>query len=700
MLKPQYLLVSLFLALPAARAVELVSNGKAVSTVIVAPDAPELTRAAAREVADYLHKITGAEVAIRPTAAGDEMPNRIWVGPHPEMEARLDGKIPTLSHPEETVIQAMENDLVILGRDRFREGVQYEAGTSLAASSFIQDRLGVRWLWPGELGTDIPSHASVAFEPFVQRYHPQLRWRQLSAVNDARHLQAVGSKNPEVKPLLRHAPQKDALVREWLNRQKADHSASGDPASPLRGSLGLRIGHAYGDWWNRFHTTHPEYFALQPGGQRGGYPPAPKDVKICVSNPGVARQWIADAVNFIKTRPGQTTVSASENDRGWQGYCVCEACKAWDAPDAPFLERGLSWAGYSEPSSRALTDRYVRYWNRLARGLREALPERELHIGVMAYHPMRPAPVHETLEKNIVVAFVGIHRRNPINNGKAALAVQRALWQQWAQAADQLIWRPNLIHQTFGLPYVFPHRHSENMRFLADHKLVGISVDSIENHWATQGPQYYVTAQLAWNPRLDVDALLADYYARAFGAAAPHVAAYFSLFENLYAALPEQYADAGWHIRHDLPRLYRERWEDGERPDKTRRLGEEGVQRNDKLERAAAAHLKLARAAVADGPEIHRQRVAFVETGFTFVRAQLDAIEAMNDFRAAPTETNRQRAEAAAARRTAILEENIDSFAISYAQLLGRQLKLPETFGPPSALNEKQLRQLGAEKGE
>ncbi len=696
MIAPQCFLASLLLALPAAHAVELVREGKATSTLIVAADAPELTRSAAREVAYYLREITGADVPIRETATDNEAPNRIWVGPHPEMKARLGTEEPTFSHPEETAIQALENDLIILGRDRFREGVQYEAGTRLAASSFIQDHLGVRWLWPGELGTDIPRQASVAFEPFIQRYHPQLRWRQLSAVNYGRSMKAVGTENPEFEPLRRRAPQQDALVREWLNRQKADHSASGDPASPLRGSLALRIGHAYGHWWDRFHSTHPEYFALQPNGKRGGYPPNPKDAKLCVSNPEVARQWLADAVAFLKANPGQASVSASENDRGWQGYCVCEACKAWDAPDAPFLlERGLSWANYKETRSRALTDRYVRYWNRLARSLREALPNQEASIGVMAYHPMRPAPVHEMLEKNIVVAFVGVHRRNPIHNSKANVAAQRALWQQWAQAADQLIWRPNLIHQTLGLPYVFPHRHSENMRFLADNKLVGISVDSIENHWATQGPQYYATAQLAWDPRLDVDALLADYYTRAFGPAAPHVAAYFSLFEDLYAELPEQYAEAGWHNNRDLPRLYRERWENGERPDKTRRLGEEGVQRNDKLERTAAEHLARAREAVAEGPQIYRQRVAFIETGLTFTRAQLDAIEAMNDLRAAPTEANRQRAEEAAARRKAILEENADSFAISHAQLLPRRmLDLPETFGPPSALSERRLRKL------
>ena len=57
------------------------------------------------------------------------------------------------------------------------EGVQQEYGTANAAYTFLRDYLDVRWLWPGETGTDIVERRTIALEPFTYRYHPQIRGR-------------------------------------------------------------------------------------------------------------------------------------------------------------------------------------------------------------------------------------------------------------------------------------------------------------------------------------------------------------------------------------------------------------------------------------------------------------------------------------------------------------------------------------------
>ena len=49
----------------------------------------------------------------------------------------------------------------------------------------------------------------------------------------------------------------------------------------------------------------------------------------------------------------------------------------------------------------------------------------------------------------------------------------------------------------------------EDFRFLADNKCAGIEVDVLRGHWATQGPEYYLMAQLTYDPYQDgVAALL------------------------------------------------------------------------------------------------------------------------------------------------------------------------------------------------
>jgi alpha-glucuronidase len=49
---------------------------------------------------------------------------------------------------------------------------------------------------------------------------------------------------------------------------------------------------------------------------------------------------------------------------------------------------------------------------------------------------------------------------------------------------------------------------------------------------ANQGIQYYVDAQLAWNPRLDVEKLLSDYYKRAYGPALEEMETYWNLMTD------------------------------------------------------------------------------------------------------------------------------------------------------------------------
>ena len=48
----------------------------------------------------------------------------------------------------------------------------------------------------------------------------------------------------------------------------------------------------------------------------------------------------------------------------------------------------------------------------------------------------------------------------------------------------------------------------KNLKFAVENRCIGIFIDSVWEHWATQGPQYYVMAQLAWDPRQDGQAIL------------------------------------------------------------------------------------------------------------------------------------------------------------------------------------------------
>jgi hypothetical protein len=109
---------------------------------------------------------------------------------------------------------------------------------------------------------------------------------------------------------------------------------------------------------------------------------------------------------------------------------------------------------------------------------------------------------------------------------------------------------------------------------------------------------YYVAAKLAWNTRLDVDALLADYADHAFGPAAEPMRAYFGRLEQAIT-------DADCCLSYGL--------------ESPQRWGPRVFSRE--VMDQAAEFLAQAKAAAPQGP--YRERVAFFQKGFDEAREGL-----------------------------------------------------------------------------
>ncbi|MDP6115008.1 MAG: DUF4838 domain-containing protein [Planctomycetota bacterium] len=147
---------------------------------------------------------------------------------------------------------------------------------------------------------------------------------RVAAVDLADSIEKIGGSRPD---LIETTPQQLPSRAIWIGYQ------------PALDSLDVHPGHAFKDWWDRFRKTHPEYFALQPAGTRSGYP-SPKHAKLCVSNPDVWKQWLADVEAHIRHNSNLTVFSTAPNDGYGSGHCVCEKCKVWDHPKAdlrPFV---------------------------------------------------------------------------------------------------------------------------------------------------------------------------------------------------------------------------------------------------------------------------------------------------------------------------------------------------------------------------
>ncbi|MCA1809922.1 MAG: DUF4838 domain-containing protein, partial [Lentisphaerae bacterium] len=402
------------------------NNGQNPIPIIVFPGAPPFTRRAADELAEYVKKVSGARPEVL-EGTPDPIPEQaVWVGVQPVLGALFPDLDFDFKHHEEIMIAANRNHLVIAGRDRWDtdhlavefpgpggrarvvDGVQQEYGTCNAVYTFLQDYLGIRWLWPGELGEDVPRRSTIAFEPFTYRYHPPIRGRMgiftFSSLDSWR-----------------------GISHDWCRYQRL-----------LLDSLGMKIGgHSFPNWWGRFGETHPEYFALQPDGTRGW--PCGRTSKLCKSNPDVWQEWLNDVEAALDRNPNSTVFTAIPNDGAHSGFCICDNCLAWDHPDA--IQVRYSWRGLSQEYV-VQSDRVVTFANTLARLLKERFPDRDYYVATSTYGNAYPVPLGVVPDDNVIVAvFANILNRPTPQEGRGS----RKNMADWGKSgAKNLSWIGNM----------------------------------------------------------------------------------------------------------------------------------------------------------------------------------------------------------------------------------------------------------------
>ena len=559
----------------------IVKDGVSLAPIVTVEGAPPYTREAAGELAVYIEKISGAKPEIIKGAPAPVPEHAIWVGYQPILGELFPNLDLDFNHPEEILIAANGDHLVIAGRNRWNPdslvvesagphqaritGRQWEYGTANAVYEFLRKYLDVLWLWPGELGEDIVRKDTISFAPFEYRYHPQIRQRgtifRFSALGDKR-----------------------GHSHEWTRRQGLQLDSMQTPG-----------GHAFYTWWDRFHKEHPDYFALQPDGTRSGFP-APKRAKLCQSNPAVWEQWLADVTEELRENPHETIFNAAPNDSAQSGVCVCEKCRAWDQPGAATYP--YQWDGVTRKDV-AMSDRYCTFTNHLARKLKERFPGRDYRVLQFAYHCTTWAPLKAVPEDNVIISYIG---NFPLTD-EADRREQKKKMAGWQTLGPAMVYRPNqwVFAGALGLPQVAPGKVIDDFAFLAKNNCVGMFVDTAWEHWATTGPHYYLIGRLGWDPTQDGDAILDEYYQRGFGAAADDIRAYWQM-------MADEFGDLGYRERLDA--VVKTRFDETFR-------SKAGLL----LDRAAAK--------VADAPDVHRKRVAFVRAGFDYTRVLFELLAFM-----------------------------------------------------------------------
>ncbi len=515
----------------AGGSVTLVRDGRSVSTIVVGDRPTRAARRGAEELQAWLRRITGATVPVQSERAAVRSPGESIILVGDTKESALLGLRSSDFELEELRIRTVPGRLVLIGDDERPDGMQL-AGTLWAVETFVEEELGVRYLWPGALGRVVPRRATVQIGDIDRRHVPRLRQRRIRNLGYSdriqRGLDRLGWSRADFE---RHY----AEAESWFVFHR------------IGGSFKGNYGHAFGTYWDRFHTEHPDWFALQPDGTRdnsradGG-----RRARLCVSNRGLIEQVARDCMERMRKAPQMDTVSVSPNDgSGGATFCRCPACKAWDAPDGKAVE--IVNPGKGRMQHVSLTDRFVRFYSGVAEIVAREFPDR--YLGAYAYSVYKLPPLRATLHPNVMIGFVpGTYTYLNEDVREEMLAS----WRAWSQTARKLFLRPNFLRAGFGCPTVYVHRLAEDVRFFADHGMLVTDFDCCAQHWAMDGLTYYVLAKLLWNPAADVDALVADYCRAGFGKAAEPVRDYFARLEKLTARVAATRRYRGRRENHEF----------------------------------------------------------------------------------------------------------------------------------------------------
>ncbi len=488
------------------------------TTIVIAKNAPESVKFAATELSHFLGKSTGKKYRVQDDGefvrkAGDKL---ILVG-RSKLTDKLD--LPTKFSPDSFLIRSFgKNTLVLIGDDLNIGRSLYlpfnyisaRKGSLYAVYTLLEKQLGVRWFWPGKTGEIVPKCATLKIpDNFNYSSSPSFIWRHAwyYSVN----------KTTKVRK----------AIALWYVRNKMGIS-NGNASS---------FQHIWGNTLSdKYYKEHPEYYSLLKGKrQRIG-----KYRQVCSSNSKVvdifAKKYIA------KSKPGVDDIlSISPNDGN--GFCECANCKKLDHQQLYTKDQGYQGIVYS--------DRVYAFVNQVAEKIKQQRPK--LRLGLFAYtFYSDPPKTIAKLNDNVVIALTQINGKFNYANERQAARSRLAAWEKKCQ---QIIIR-DYLGDFHYCEVVHPYTKiiAEDLKYLYNNGAVGFYWESAVD-FQTNHLNYYLAARLMWDVNQSREAILDDYYAKAYGKAAPFMRQYFELMEQDFTTR-EQRTKVKWGAA-GIPQTYR-----------------------------------------------------------------------------------------------------------------------------------------------
>ncbi len=371
-------------------------------------------------------------------------------------------------------------------------------GTLFAVYGFLERILGVVWPMPGDSNIIAPPAKSLRMPAdWTWRYIPPLKSGMMRGGGRIRGPVTDSYAELAPAPLRRTEAQIIQSIKDantWKLRQKMFIRES------------MSFGHAFTGWNDKYHDTHPEYLALQKNGERGTSKTDQRDasfMKLCVSNEDVVDVIVA---NYVKAgKPKYYNICPNDG----LSFCRCEKCKALDCPLTD-EDREMS-----NMRTINLSDRYVNFWNRIAKKIVAIRPD--VMLDTYAYSCYRNPPRRERIAYPDNMCFGMVPSQEDDN-----LAQIRA-WKEKGMKHFKL--RPNYLCYRGWIPRGYERFYLENFKMNLREGMIGTDYDGAPRGEVTAF-ECYAIARAHQDPEISFEQVEREFLSQ-YGKAAPKMKAYF-----------------------------------------------------------------------------------------------------------------------------------------------------------------------------
>jgi hypothetical protein len=467
--------------------IDLIQDGTSKAVILISPGATRFVKEAADLLSDLIKQSTNVHIPVyrqevsTPLSAGDKIV--IHVG----QSKFVDKAVQTIADidPDGFVITfPTPHHIVISGNTDW--------GTEFGVYEFLERYLGVRWLLPGPRGIYIPQNPSVVIPMDEMLEEPVFFSRKLSSTD----LRDTRGDNP---------------IAVWAHRNRMHE----------RIAFHHNLYRLFPP--EKYAETHPEFYpmidgkrAIPSNDQKGKWQP-------CFFAPGIVEEAVKTICDYFEKHPTATSYSLAVNDAG--GFCQCVKCRAAVTGKKNSLK-------YDDMSAL-----YYRWTDHVVEGVLEKYPNK--WFGCLAYREVATPPEDFRMHSRII-PFITYDRMYWVNSNLAQQ--RRRIQQQWVEHAESLGWYDYIYGTPYLLPRVYFHTMAETYRYAQENNVKAIYAEAYPN-WG-EGPKMYLALKLMWNPNIDVDAVLNDWYTCAVGeAAAPDLKAYYDLWEDFWT---RRISDSKW----------------------------------------------------------------------------------------------------------------------------------------------------------